>query len=102
MASNVKNENQVLNVKSVTLSQQMASACTGAVLCSSILTPLDVVRTRLQVQDRLQSKKCFLYTNGVMDHLIWKNKGEPPIALHTAKEICNCKWYKFLNDHLNQ
>lgn len=34
------------------------------------MTPLDVVKTRLQVQQRvLLSNKCFLYCNGLMDHL---------------------------------
>jgi solute carrier family 25, member 39/40 len=34
------------------------------------VTPLDVVKTRLQAQQRLMiSKKCYLYCNGLMDHL---------------------------------
>lgn len=34
------------------------------------MTPLDVVKTRLQAQQRLLlSNKCFLYCNGLMDHL---------------------------------
>lgn len=34
------------------------------------VTPLDVVKTRLQAQQRvLLSNKCFLYCNGLMDHL---------------------------------
>ena len=82
----------MLNVNGVTPFQQMASSCFGAVINSLFTTPLDVVRIRLQAQDRLMSKKCFLYSNGVMDHLLWKNKGESPVALHTFKEICNCNW----------
>jgi len=93
MALKVKNEYKVLNVNGITPFQQMASSCSGALLVSLFMTPLDVVRIRLQAQDRLMSKKCFLYSNGVMDHLLWKTNGEPPVALHTAKEICNCKWY---------
>lgn len=34
------------------------------------MTPLDVVKTRLQSQQkRLVSNKCFVYCNGLMDHL---------------------------------
>ena len=100
MALKVKNEYKVLNVNGITPFQQMASSCSGALLVSLFMTPLDVVRIRLQAQDRLMSKKCFLYSNGVMDHLLWKTNGEPPVALHTAKEICNCKWYTPLIDYL--
>ena len=100
MAINVKNEYKVLNVNGITPFQQMASSCSGALLVSLFMTPLDVVRIRLQAQDRLMSKKCFLYSNGVMDHILWKTNGEPPVALHTAKEICNCKWYTTLITYL--
>lgn len=34
------------------------------------MTPLDVVKTRIQTQQKaLVSNKCFLYCNGLMDHL---------------------------------
>lgn len=34
------------------------------------VTPLDVVKTRLQTQQRnMLSNKCYLYCNGLMDHL---------------------------------
>lgn len=34
------------------------------------VTPLDVVKTRIQTQQKqLVSNKCFLYCNGLMDHL---------------------------------
>lgn len=32
------------------------------------MTPLDVVKTRLQAQ-QTATNKCFLYCNGLMDHL---------------------------------
>ncbi|XP_059618945.1 probable mitochondrial glutathione transporter SLC25A40 [Phlebotomus argentipes] len=51
-------------------SQQIVSACTGALLTSLSMTPLDVVKTRLQTQQKLLlSNKCYLYCNGLMDHL---------------------------------
>jgi len=35
-----------------------------------LVTPLDVVKIRLQTQQKSQlSNKCFLYCNGLMDHL---------------------------------
>jgi hypothetical protein len=50
-------------------------------------------------------KKCFLYSNGIMDHLCPRVNGDPPLfALHTAEEICNCKWYnrpKYFNGTLD-
>ncbi|TMW54376.1 hypothetical protein DOY81_000555 [Sarcophaga bullata] len=49
--------------------QQVASACTGAMLTATFMTPLDVVKTRLQAQQSQMSNKCFLYCNGLMDHL---------------------------------
>ena len=49
---------------------------------------------RLQAQSLVFGKKCFLYSNGIMDHLCPRMNGDPPpLALHTAEEICNCKWY---------
>lgn len=93
LSSKMKPEPKVLNVNGITPYQQMVSSCSGALLTSMFMTPLDVVKIRLQAQDRLMSKKCFLYSNGIMDHLCVKTNGEPPIVLHSAEEICNCKWY---------
>uniref|UniRef100_A0A224XS71 Putative mitochondrial carrier protein cgi-69 n=1 Tax=Panstrongylus lignarius TaxID=156445 RepID=A0A224XS71_9HEMI len=54
----------------ITPTQQMAAACSGALITSIIVTPLDVVKIRLQAQQKtLVSNKCFLYCNGLMDHL---------------------------------
>lgn len=80
-------------VLSLTPYQQMASSLAGALTVSLFMTPLDVVKIRLQVQDRLSINKCFLYSNGLMDHLCTVTNGTPKIALHTREEICNCKWY---------
>lgn len=54
----------------ITPFQQMAASCTGALCTSLLVTPLDVVKIRLQAQQKaLLSNKCFVYCNGLMDHL---------------------------------
>lgn len=54
----------------VTPVQQVLASCTGAVLTSLMVTPLDVVKIRLQAQNSAFSKgKCFVYSNGLMDHM---------------------------------
>lgn len=67
--------------------QQMLASGTGALLTSILVTPLDVVKIRLQAQQtpfhqalaaesapwggvlRPSRWKCFLYCNGLMDHI---------------------------------
>ncbi|XP_061446717.1 probable mitochondrial glutathione transporter SLC25A39 isoform X2 [Rhineura floridana] len=69
----------------ITPMQQMLASGTGALFTSLFVTPLDVVKIRLQAQRTPFSKvlsvqsmpwsihqskwKCFLYCNGLMDHL---------------------------------
>ncbi|KAK8752671.1 hypothetical protein OTU49_006779 [Cherax quadricarinatus] len=49
---------------------QMMSSCTGAVITALFMTPFDVVKVRLQAQQRAElSRTCFLYCNGLMDHI---------------------------------
>lgn len=33
------------------------------------MTPFDVVKTRLQMQQKSMGSKCYLYCNGLMDHI---------------------------------
>lgn len=71
--------------------QQMASSCSGALLVSLFMTPLDVVKIRLQSQDMMRNK-CFLYSNGITDHLCPRVNGDPPLqVLHTAEEMIRTK-----------
>ena len=43
------------------------------------MTPLDVVKIRLQAQQKaMLSNKCFLYCNGLMDHLCSCGNGRAP------------------------
>ncbi|XP_045575391.1 solute carrier family 25 member 40 isoform X1 [Salmo salar] len=71
----------------ITPVQQMLASGTGALLTSLFVTPLDVVKIRLQAQQtpfyqalaadsaswsgviRPSKWKCFLYCNGLMDHI---------------------------------
>ncbi|KAH1028866.1 probable mitochondrial glutathione transporter SLC25A40 isoform X1 [Dendroctonus ponderosae] len=52
----------------ITPVQQAAASCTGALLTSVIMTPLDVVKIRMQAQQKA-TNSCFLYCNGLMDHI---------------------------------
>lgn len=46
------------------------SSSFGALVTSLLMTPLDVVKIRLQSQQRTMHKgDCFVYRNGLMDHL---------------------------------
>eukprot|EP00063_Salmo_salar_P068219 XP_014043054.1 PREDICTED: solute carrier family 25 member 39-like isoform X2 [Salmo salar] len=54
----------------ITPVQQMLASGTGALLTSLFVTPLDVVKIRLQAQQTpFYQGKCFLYCNGLMDHI---------------------------------
>lgn len=48
----------------------VVSSSFGALVTSLLMTPLDVVKIRLQSQNRIMHKgDCFVYRNGLMDHL---------------------------------
>ncbi len=48
----------------------VASSSCGAIITSLLMTPLDVVKIRLQSQTHMRHKgDCFVYRNGLMDHL---------------------------------
>ncbi|XP_051872576.1 probable mitochondrial glutathione transporter SLC25A40 [Pristis pectinata] len=60
----------VTGLNGITPVQQMMASCSGAFMTSVIVTPFDVVKIRLQAQRTPFYKgKCFLYCNGLMDHL---------------------------------
>ncbi|XP_068616053.1 mitochondrial glutathione transporter SLC25A40 [Brachionichthys hirsutus] len=59
-----------LNRNGITPLQQMVASGSGAIITSLLVTPLDVVKIRLQAQKNPFPKgKCFVYCNGLMDHL---------------------------------
>ncbi|KFM73595.1 Solute carrier family 25 member 39, partial [Stegodyphus mimosarum] len=64
-------ESKIRRTQNITLCQQMLSSSTGAILTSLFVTPLDVVKIRLQAQQKalLNSNKCFLYCNGFVEEL---------------------------------
>ncbi|XP_011883525.1 PREDICTED: solute carrier family 25 member 40-like isoform X2 [Vollenhovia emeryi] len=76
MSSNVDLDDPRFRIKPY---QQIAASCTGAVITSIFVTPLDVVKIRLQTQQKaMLSHKCFLYCNGLMDHLCPCANGKMP------------------------
>ena len=57
------------NIKSSSVKQMISSSC-GALITSLFMTPLDVVKIRLQAQSRVfHQGDCFVYRNGLEDHL---------------------------------
>lgn len=69
---------------SVSIAQQIVSSATGAIVTSLLMTPMDVVKIRLQQQHQPFPKgQCFYYHNGLMDHLCTPCENNKP-----------CAWYQ--------
>ncbi|XP_074840882.1 mitochondrial glutathione transporter SLC25A40 isoform X2 [Carettochelys insculpta] len=67
----------------ITATQQAIASCCGAIITSLLVTPLDVVKIRLQAQSSsFANGKCFVYSNGLMDHVYVCENGN------------NKAWYK--------
>ncbi|KAM6410963.1 mitochondrial glutathione transporter SLC25A40 isoform 1-T1 [Pluvialis apricaria] len=65
------------NLDKPTIIQQAIASCCGAIITSLFVTPLDVIKTRLQAQSNPFSKgKCFVYSNGLMDHICVCENGD--------------------------
>jgi len=80
------------NEYDITMTQRMISSCTGAILTSIFVTPLDVVKIRIQAQQKLLDKnKCFIYCNGLMDHICYCNGNGNG---QTVANLKNMKWFK--------
>ncbi|XP_063777560.1 probable mitochondrial glutathione transporter SLC25A40 [Pseudophryne corroboree] len=63
-------EKTALASTTITPVQQIIASSAGALLTSLFVTPLDVVKIRLQAQSKPFIKgNCFVYCNGLMDHL---------------------------------
>ncbi|KFM81683.1 Solute carrier family 25 member 40, partial [Stegodyphus mimosarum] len=71
---------------SLTVPEQVLSACAGALVTSLFVTPLDVVKIRLQVQEKVgPGKKCFQHYSCLWDNLCYC------VQEHGCKR---CEWYK--------
>lgn len=69
---------------SVSVTQQIVSSATGAIVTSLLMTPMDVVKIRLQQQHHPFPKgQCFYYYNGLMEHLCTTCENHKP-----------CEWYQ--------
>ncbi|OQR70605.1 solute carrier family 25 member 40 isoform 2 [Tropilaelaps mercedesae] len=63
--------------RDLSAAQRVVSSCTGAIITSLLMTPFDVVKVRLQAQQKEFLKhKCYLYCNGLMEHVCYLRKGE--------------------------
>jgi len=61
---------QSAGVSVPTVVEQMAASGVGALITSVVMTPLDVVKVRMQAQQQpLRTARCHLYCNGLMDHI---------------------------------
>lgn len=65
-------------------------------MCLAV-TPLDVVKIRIQAQEKdFMKKKCFIYCNGLMDHLCYCNgNGNASVVrgAHGSAAVPPSKWF---------
>ncbi|CAI4231227.1 unnamed protein product [Auanema sp. JU1783] len=68
----------------VAFHQQIVSSCSGAIATALLMTPMDVVKIRLQQQAHaLPAGQCFYYSNGLMEHVCIPCADKQP-----------CEWYQ--------
>uniref|UniRef100_A0A915PG19 Solute carrier family 25 member 40 n=1 Tax=Meloidogyne floridensis TaxID=298350 RepID=A0A915PG19_9BILA len=80
------------NSGDISLPQQLFASSVGALLTSLLVTPMDVVKIRLQSQVRpLVKGECFLYSNGLMDHLC--RVCEERVTTNGFKNAQKCEWF---------
>ncbi|NWT13831.1 S2540 protein, partial [Vireo altiloquus] len=77
-----------ISIQKLTIVQQAIASCCGAIITSFFVTPLDVIKTRLQAQSNLFHKvltiflytillgKCFVYSSGLTDHICVCENGD--------------------------
>ncbi|CAK8672262.1 unnamed protein product, partial [Clavelina lepadiformis] len=76
------NVQKKMNGNDITPVQQMLASGSGAMITSLFMTPFDVIKIRMQSQRT--TPKCFLYCNGLMDHMCYCLNGN----------TTSTKWYK--------
>ncbi|XP_025038603.1 mitochondrial glutathione transporter SLC25A40 [Pelodiscus sinensis] len=60
----------------ITTTQQVIASCCGAIVTSLLVTPLDVIKIRMQAQNNsFVNGKSFIYSNGLMDHVFVCDNG---------------------------
>lgn len=73
----------------ITPFQQLVSSCIGAIVTSVFVTPLDVVKIRLQAQQKtFTAGKSFIYCNGLWDHVCCCDK-----KMSSGGKVL-CQWYE--------
>jgi len=99
--TSVKESKMSDDVHMITPTQQMISSTIGALATSVIVTPLDVVKIRLQAQQKnFYRNKCFLYCNGLMEHLCYCVNGNGSNHAHMPNgstmhiDPRDVKWYR--------
>lgn len=95
-ATDEEKQDRLSGPQCITHNQQMVSSFIGAVVTSLFVTPFDVVKIRLQTQQKeFLNKKCFIYSNGVMDHLCYCVNGNGTAHIHSPHgSTISIKWYK--------
>lgn len=84
-SSEVSSDEANNDVLGISPTQQMISSTVGALTTSLVVTPLDVVKIRLQAQQKnFYKNQCFLYSNGLMEHLCYCVNGTGSGHIHTA------------------
>ncbi|XP_052858866.1 probable mitochondrial glutathione transporter SLC25A40 [Drosophila gunungcola] len=71
--------------------QQVISACAGAMITACFMTPLDVIKTRMQSQQS-PAHKCFFYSNGLMDHLFSSGQRGPAEGSRRPRPQFSSTW----------
>ncbi|KAF5400442.1 Mitochondrial carrier protein CGI-69 [Paragonimus heterotremus] len=58
-----------LQSKELSALHRVAASSVGGIVTALIMTPLDVVKIRMQSHRMFAGNKCFIYCNGLMEHL---------------------------------
>lgn len=79
-------------VMELSTSQKMASACVGAVITSLLMTPLDVVKTRLQAQSPIKYEEIRICCREIFFDCGNKGSSLPPPRLTPTQGVLACSY----------